>query len=35
MANASQTNIASPDDTGDITLKIQQVVQQARRASRQ
>ena len=35
MANASQTNISSPDDTGDITLKIQQVVQQARRAARQ
>ncbi len=35
MANASQTNIASPDDTGDITVHIQQVVQQARRAARQ
>ncbi len=35
MANASQPNIAVLNDTGDITMKIQQVIQQARRAARQ
>ena len=35
MANASLTNATAPTDTGDITMQIQQVIQQSRRAARQ